>query len=461
MDRLTAQDLSTLWPDDIGWPQDIGALAVLDGSKLIDADGQLRIQQVRDAIGSRLHLVPRFRQALHIPRRGLGWPLWVDAASFDIAEHVRVCWIPTPGDETQLLLTTERLRRRRLDRSRPLWEMWLLPGLAGGRVGLYMKVHHAIADGVAGVSTLGAFLDAAPEPVAHPAPAWTPAPLPTSRELFSDNLQRRADAFAHAMQCLLSPVATARRARRAWPAVRETLLASRAPWTSLNQPISAGRKLAVVRARLDLTKRVAHAHGGTVNDVLMAAIAGGLGELLWSRGEPVEDLVLRGYVPVSLRRDEPGPSRGNLDGVMVIPLPLGVADPVQRLRLITGETVERKKLTRPPAGTLLRNGLVQRAFLHVMARQRWANTYVANVPGPPVQLYLAGAPLLEVFPLVPLIGNVTLGVGALSYAGQFNLTVVADEAACPDVEIFAAGVAAELRSLTASLPRSTAQATAG
>jgi hypothetical protein len=146
---------------------------------------------------------------------------------------------------------------------------------------------------------------------------------------------------------------------------------------------------------------------------------------------------------------------------MVVPLPLGVADPVQRLRLITGETVERKKLTRPPAGTLLRNGLVQRAFLHVMARQRWANTYVANVPGPPVQLYLAGAPLLEVFPLVPLIGNVTLGVGALSYAGQFNLTVVADEAACPDVEIFAAGVAAELRSLTASLPRSTAQATAG
>jgi diacylglycerol O-acyltransferase / wax synthase len=416
VDRLTAQDLSTLWPDDVGWPQDIGALAVLDGSKLIDADGQLRIQRVREAIGSRLHLVPRFRQVLHIPRRGLGWPLWVDAHGFDIADHVRVRWIPPPGDQTQLLLTTERLRRQRLDRSRPLWEMWLLPGLAGGRVGLYLKVHHAIADGVAGVSTLGAFLDAtpAPEPVAHPAPTWTPAPLPTSRELLSDNLQRRADAFAHTMRALLRPVATARRVRRAWPAVRETLLSGRAPRTSLNQRIGAGRKLAVGRTRLDLTKRVAHAHGGTVNDVLMAAIAGGLGDLLRGRGEPVEDLVLRGYVPVSLRREESGPTRGNLDGVMVVSLPVGMADPAERLRLIAGETAQRKKLTRPPAGTLLRNGLMQRAFLHVMARQRWANTYVANVPGPPVQLYLAGAPLLEVFPLVPLIGNVTLGVGALS-----------------------------------------------
>jgi hypothetical protein len=146
---------------------------------------------------------------------------------------------------------------------------------------------------------------------------------------------------------------------------------------------------------------------------------------------------------------------------MVVSLPVGMADPAQRLRLIAAETVERKKLTRPPAGTLLRNGLMQRAFLHVMARRRWANTYVANVPGPPVQLYLAGAPLLEMFPLVPLVGNVTLGVGALSYAGQFNLTVVADEAACPDVQVFAAGLRTGLRSLTATLPDEAAEVMAG
>jgi diacylglycerol O-acyltransferase / wax synthase len=135
---------------------------------------------------------------------------------------------------------------------------------------------------------------------------------------------------------------------------------------------------------------------------------------------------------------------------MAVSLPIGLPDPVARLRLIVAETAERKKRSRPPAGTLLRNGIAQRAFLRLMARQRWANVYVANVPGPPVPLYLAGAPLRELFPVVPLTGNLTLGVGALSYAGQFNITAVADHDACPDVEVFADGVRDALRSLTAA-----------
>lgn len=161
MERLTAEDRLMLWPDE-RWPQDIGALAILEGSSLLDQDGRFQIEGVRQAIEARLHLVPRFRQLLHVPRRGLGGPLWVDAPVFDLAEHVRVIALPAPGEEAQLLVAAEQLRRRRLDRARPLWEMWFLTGLPERRIGLFVRMHHAIADGIAGVATLGALLDAAP-----------------------------------------------------------------------------------------------------------------------------------------------------------------------------------------------------------------------------------------------------------------------------------------------------------
>ena len=161
MERLTAEDQLMLWPDEI-WPQDIGALAVLDGSSLLDADGRFRIEAVREAVAGRLHLVPRFRQLLYVPPRRLGGPLWVDAANFDLGDHVAELRLPAPGDEAQLLRATEQLRRRRLDRSRPLWEMWFLTGLPERRVGLFVRVHHVIADGMAGVATIAKFLDATP-----------------------------------------------------------------------------------------------------------------------------------------------------------------------------------------------------------------------------------------------------------------------------------------------------------
>ncbi|HEY3007504.1 MAG TPA: wax ester/triacylglycerol synthase family O-acyltransferase [Micromonosporaceae bacterium] len=450
MERLTAQDLIMLWPDDVGWPQDIGAFAILDPGDLLDSDGRLRVEAVRRAIEARLHLVPRFRQRLHRPCRGLGGPFWADAPDFDIADHVRVTEVPAPGDEAQLLLTIEGLRRRPLDRSQPLWQMWFLAGLPDGRVGFYMKVHHAIADGAAGVATLGALLDAAPNPHTAPGSPFAPAPVPSIRELFADNVRRRARELVRAASVLLRPVRTVRGVRAGWPAVHETLATERAPRTSLNRPIGPGRQFAVIRGSIDQVKQVAHRYGATVNDALVAAIAGGLRDLLRGRGERVDDVVLRAYAPVSLHRERPGLARGNKDGVMAISLPLGVPDPIARLRLIAAETAERKKRTRPPAGTLLRNRVAQRVFLRLMARQRWANVYVANVPGPPVPLYLAGARLLELFPMVPLTGNLTLGVGALSYAGQFNITAVADRDACPDVEIFAEGVRDALRSMAAA-----------
>jgi len=447
MERLTAQDLSMLWPDGFGWPQDIGALAFLQADGLLDADGRFRIEAVREAIAARLHLVPRFRQRLLSPSRGLGWPLWVDADDFDIADHVHVVPGAATGGEADLLLSVERLRRRRWDRSRPLWQMWFLPGLPDQRVGFYMRVHHAIADGAAAVATLCAFLDTVPDPPGPPGPPFVPAPVPSRRELFADNLRRRAGELGRAAAALVRPVRTLRRLRAGWPAVRETMASGRAPRSSLNRPIGPGRRFALVRSHLDPVRRIAHGSGATVNDVLMVAVAGGLRELLRNRGEPVDGLVLRAYVPVSLHEERPEQARGNRDGVMAVSLPLAVPDPAEQLRLIAAETTERKRLSRPPAGTLLRNGLAQRAFLRLMARQRWANVYVANVPGPPVPLYLAGAPVRELFPVVPLIGNVTLGVGALSYAGQLNITAVVDLDAGPDVAVFAGSVRHALRSL--------------
>jgi diacylglycerol O-acyltransferase len=449
LERLSAQDLMMLWPEEVGWSQDIGALAILDGRRLIDATGRFRTELVREEVLRRLHLVPRFRQLLFRPAFGVGWPLWVDAPSLDIAEHVRLFQLDPPADESKLLLACEELRHRRLNPARPLWELWFLPGLPDGRVGLFMKLHHAIADGVAGVATLGAFVDLVPDPPETSEPPWTAAAAPSTRELFADNLRRHLRALARTGTKLVHPAETARQVRRGWPAAWEAFAEARAPRTSLNQRIGSHRRFALVRSDLGLVKQVAHAQNAKVNDVLMAVLAGGLRELLLGRGERVDGLVLRAFVPVSLHTGQPGQARGNLDGAMMVPLPVGEPDDLRRLGLIAAETTERKTRARPQGGTLFRNPLIQRAALRLAAHQRVMNTYAANVPGPPVPLYFAGAPLLEVFPVVPILGNVSLGVGALSYAGQFNVTAVADRELCPDLEVFVQGVRRSLDALAA------------
>jgi diacylglycerol O-acyltransferase / wax synthase len=191
LERLTASDLFMLLWDDYGWSTDIGGLAILDGTCLLDRDGHLQIEAVRQRLEPRLHLVPRFRQLLSRPRLGLGWPLWVDAPSFDLVDHVRVHALGAPADEAQLLEACQELARRRLDPARPLWELWLLPGLPERRVGALLRLHHALADGAAAAAAFGALPDLtadAPSPVAPP---WTPRPIPTAGELLRDNLRRR------------------------------------------------------------------------------------------------------------------------------------------------------------------------------------------------------------------------------------------------------------------------------
>jgi WS/DGAT/MGAT family acyltransferase len=438
---------------DESWPQDIGAVAVLDGAPLLDRNGRVRIDAVRDAVERRLHLLPRFRQVLYRPRRGLGWPAWVDSADFDIRNHVKVVELPGPTDDTQLLLAVERLRARRLDPTRPLWEMWFLPGLSDPRVGLFIRLHHVIADGMAGVAALRLLMDAEASVPQPPAQSWTPAPRPTDRNLLRDNLQRRADQLRQWGSALTHPATTVGHLRAGWPAMRALVTAVPGPRTSLNQLVGPHRALALFRTELSVVKQVAHTHSATVNDVLLAMTGGGLRNLLEHRGEPVDDLTLPSYVPVSLRRDRVRPGTGNLISQMVVPLPLGTMDPGERLRRIATETATLKAASRPSLGNVFRSRLLARVLLPVIARKR-VNVETADLPGPPMPLYFSGARVLEVFPLLNLIGNVTLGVGALSYAGWFMIMAVGDADSYPDIDVFTTGLRREWQGLIASQEKS-------
>jgi diacylglycerol O-acyltransferase / wax synthase len=455
LERLTASDIFLLLWDDYGWSSDIGGLAILDGASLVDPDGRVGVEAIRRQLEPKLHLVPRFRQLLYRPRLGLGWPLWVDAPSFDLANHVRVHPLAAPGDQDQLLRACQELARRRLDPARPLWELWLLPGLPERRVGAFLKVHHALADGAAAAAAFGALLDLTADTPTPVAPPWTPTPIPTAGELLRDNLRRRRQELGCGWSGLAHPARTVRRARRVLPAWQEVLTEQPAPRTSLNRPVGTDRRLAIIRGRLDLTKQVAHSHRAKVNDVVLAAVAGGLRELLASRGEDVQGLVQRAMVTIS-EHQEPGQAQGNKPGWMMVPLPLGESDPVRRLEVIAAETAARKRRARPEAGTgIFRFVAGQRIWYRMFLRQRSVNLVVTNVPGPSVPLYLAGARLLELFPMMPTMGNLTLVVAALSYAGQLNLTAVGDRDGCPDLEVFAKGVRSALDDLTRSGHRAT------
>ena len=447
MERLTAQDLITFWPELRGWPQDLGALAVLDGDGLLDAQGELRLTAVRAAIESRLALVPRFRQVLYVPRLGLGRPLWVDAPSFDIDQHVQAARVPAPGDERQLVAVVEQLRLRPLPRSRPLWQIWFMPGLVGGQVGFYLRMHHAVADGPSALGMLDALLGPTSDATHEPARPWAPAAVPTPRALLEDAWHGRWTGLTKGVASAGRWLAGPHHPRAAWHTARTAFADLGSPRSSLNRVVGAERRILLIRSSLEPVRAVAHAHEATVNDVLLAAVAGGLRELLVSRGDDVAAVVPRAMVPVSLRGSRGEQSGGNQLGSMVVPLPVDEPVPTTMLRAIAADTTQRKRRTRPRRSPVVRSTRVQRATLTMLARQQVYHVYLADVPGPRQPFSFLGARMLEMFPVVALMGNLTLGVGALSYAGQLNISVVGDRGACPDVDVFAAGVRETLRSL--------------
>lgn len=453
MERLVPDDLLWVYSDDLGQRMDAGVLVILEGASLTDSDGRFLLEDARKAIDQRLHLVPRFRQVIHRPGFGLGRPLWLDAQSFDVADHVRTLHLSESADEDEILQACEELRRRRLDLSKPPWEMWFLIGLASGQVGLFVKLHHAIADGISGVAALGAFVDLSPDSIPNALQSWEPAPPPSSLELLKDNLHRRIAGLKRKFSLVVHPHTALRKARAVWPFVRE-VFGEAAPRTSLNEPVGADMRIAFIRGRLDIYRDVARLHGAKVNDVLLAAVGGGLRELLNSRGERVDDLVLRVVVPVSLH--EESSAHGNDSTGMAVPIPMGEKDHVRRLEFIANETLTRKTKGRQTLGVLFQSEFSQKVMLRMFRRQRFANLYVTNVPGPPVPLYFSGAPAVEMFPVPPTAGTITLGIAAFSYAGQFNVTAIGDRDRCPDLGVFVEGFRRSLDALAKSIPAKTA-----
>jgi WS/DGAT/MGAT family acyltransferase len=325
--------------------------------------------------------------------------------------------------------------------------MWLLPGLPDRRVGLYLKLHHAVADGLAGIALIGAFLDVDPDAPLTVPPPWAPRPLPSEGDLRADARRRRCAAAGEVVSQARHPVASVRRTRSSAAALW-SISRSRAPRTSLNRPIGDRRQVSVLRLDLEAARGVAHRHHATINDLVLTLTAEGLRALLRHRGESPEGVVLRAVVPVSLHDEDPGAASGNRDGSMLVPLPVRSCTPVQRLESVAGATqLAKRSVFVPPAGVLARTAFAQRATWRRFDQQRWTTTYVADLPGPSVPLHLAGARLRDVFPMVPITGNITVGTGALSYAGALAVAFVADVDTCSDLDVFVDAVAAAVEEL--------------
>ena len=406
--RLSVQDAGFLYLEHPGLPQHVAILAVAEGEPLHDPDGRLRLDAIRQELAGRLQLVPRLRQRVLWPRVGQGLPLWVDDPGFDLANHIRTVQVPAPGGERELLGLCDELCLRLLDRTRPLWELWLVAGLVDGRVGLVLKLHHSLADGLAAVQIAGLLLDSTVDAPSPAPPPWQPRPAPSGSALVADNLRWRNAALAAALMRLRHPRRLAAQARVLAGAAQMAAGGRRHQRRSvLRRPVGGRRRLALVRAQLTEVKAVAHAQGATVNDLLLAAVTGGLRELLLARGTPTDGLTLYASVPVALRAQADTATLGNQVGLMVVPLPVGEPDPAQRLQLITRATTERKR--RPerlaslrPVGSLTILRVLNRYSRH----QRIVDLFVTNVPGPQRPLYVLGARLVEAFPVVQVAGNV-------------------------------------------------------
>ena len=402
--RLSVQDAGFLYLEHAGLPQHVAILAVTEGGPLHDPDGRLRLDAIRQELAGRLQLIPRLRQRVLSPEVGQGLPLWVDDPGFDLANHVRTVQVPAPGGQRELLGLCDELCLRLLDRARPLWELWLVTGLAHGRVGLVLKLHHSLADGLAAVQLVGILLGSTADAPSPTPPPWQPRPTPSGSSLLADNLAGRSATLAAALARLRHPGRLAAQARVLAGAAQMAAGGRRhRPSSVLRRPVGGRRRLAVARAQLAEVKAVAHAHGATVNDLLLAAVTGGLRALLVARGAPVDGLTLYASVPVALRARADAAGLGNQVGLMIVPLPVGEPDPVQQLRQVSQATIQRKR--RPellaslrPVGSLA----ILRALNRYSRHQRIVDLFVTNVPGPKRPLYLLGARLLEAFPVVQI-----------------------------------------------------------
>ncbi|HET7870400.1 MAG TPA: wax ester/triacylglycerol synthase family O-acyltransferase [Actinomycetota bacterium] len=426
--------------EDPAWPTHFCGLAIVDGRALWGASGQLRWEEIRDRLDRRLTRVPELRRRVYFPGPLRGGPLWVDDGRFAIEHHVHQKTVEPPGGDAELLEAAAAIYGRSLDRTRPLWELWFLTGLNDGRVGVLLKLHHAVADGAGAVAIMGSLFDLAPD-VADPASSpWTPEPIPGGWSLLAENLSTAIRTVGRAAASLAHPGRAAGGMRVLMDVVRRSVGVKGAARTSLNQVVRPGRRIRYLRLDLAAMKEAAHAHGATVNDLVLDLWSGGLRRLLVSRGEPIAGLELTTTEPVSTRSATDS-TIDNQVGLMVLRLPVWEADVQRRLDLIARTTRETKAGQRPAAirGVLVRLSATP-IGRYLTLHQRAANVFVTNVIGPPVPMFILGSQILAVLPIVQVAGNIGLSLCAFSYTGEVFLVVTADASGFPDLDVLMTGM---------------------
>jgi WS/DGAT/MGAT family acyltransferase len=444
-----------------------GAVNMAVGGLLVFESGLTR-ELVRQRIGERIHLVPRLRQRLQEPPLGVANPVWTDDTAFDLDWHVRQASLPEPGGDAEIGVLVGREFSHRLDRSRPLWECTLIDGLEDGQQALLMKVHHALVDGMAAIGMAALVLDPTEEPLEIPPPQeeWSPRKYDPRRHvarLAAKPLQRAPKLMVEGMLRALDP--DPRRAaadmRRATEVTLELARARpQAPMTPLNRPISPNRRYAVAHAELDTIKRVGRESGGTVNDVVLALVAGMLGRYLAAAGEAAFSAGGRppvALVPVSVREAGDSGEMGNRISTVFVDLPVFGHDLGDRIRAITSQTSELKESAAVRAGALMQAAagwappMVSGMLARALGQVRAFNLVVSNVPGPQQPFYLSGVRMREVYPVVPLNpSNQGLSVGVVSYDGRVCFGISADRDLDPPLSTAAAGLVAALGELQAA-----------
>ncbi len=450
-DRLTPLDASFLHLENPSAHMHVACVMIFAGEPP-DYEDLLR------HIDARLHLVPRYRQHLAQVPLAQGRPVWVDDQGFDLRFHVRATALPSPGSETELQVLAGRVFSQPLRRDRPLWEMWLVQGLESDRFAILSKTHHALVDGVSGMDILSVLF--APEEEARSRRPWRPRAAPSSTGLLTEalveravmprELVRTARAFVRRPQRLMGQAV--RVAAGAGSLARAGL--KPAPPSPYNDTaVGPDRRFTWVRGSLDDLKAVKDSLGGTVNDVVLAVVSGALRRHLQRRGTPTDGMELKAFVPVSVRSDDERGQTGNRVSGMIAPLPVWSADPVERLHAISAAMQAIKASGQAVGATALTelSGFAPPNLMHqaarLITRQRFVNLVVTNVPGPQFALSLADRDLLDIFPMVPLGGNLTLGVAIVSYNGTMDFGLVGDFGALTDLDDLAEDFAAAMDEL--------------
>jgi diacylglycerol O-acyltransferase len=459
MERLSVLDAEFLHVEDGTTHMHIAGLSVFDGP-------HPTLAELTAMMAAKLHRIPRYRQRVRTVPFELGRPIWVDDPHFDLGYHVRHTALPAPGDDLALRRLMARLMGQELDRQRPLWELWLVEGLAEGRWALISKVHHCMVDGVSGVDLLSIVLDVDRE-VVLPAPEpWSPAPEPSGVAKVLDAWSGlAADAFGlvrRAPAALHDPTGTLR-------GVRDTSLGllrlgrhlTRTTPTTLEGMIGPHRAWAHASVSIDAVREIRKHVDATLNDVVLGVLSGAYRELLVHRGEDPDHTVLRTLVPVSVRAPDAHGVLDNRVSAILLDLPVHLADPIERVEHVHAEMLRLKASHMSDAGELVVRlgdlappmvvGPLMRAATRLMTQvpQRSVNTVTTNVPGPQLPLYCLGREMIAYYPYVPLAQGVRVGTAILSYNGQLAFGVTGDYETAPDVDVLAAAVPAGFAALQA------------